>query len=113
MRKAIATLIAAVALAAPIAQAEGTPITVNLTYDSTLLATVDGAKSVYRSIRSQATDACSHKQPVTSQVRVDRTCRDDLVDQAIGKIRLAAIEDGLQPLYVFAALESDEGTSKQ
>lgn len=113
MRNAIATLIAAVALAAPIAQAEGTPITVKLTYDSSLLATVDGAKSVYRSIRSQATDACSNKQPATGQVRVDRTCRDDLVDKAIGKIRVAAIEDGLQPLYVFAALEPDEGTSKQ
>lgn len=113
MRKAIATLIAAAALAVPIAQAEGTPITVELKYDSTLLATVDGAKSVYRSIRSQAADACSNKQPATGLLRLDRDCRDDLVDQAIGKIRLAALEDGVQPRFVFAALESDEETSKQ
>nr|WP_070960368.1 UrcA family protein [Hyphomonas sp. Mor2] len=113
MRKAIATLIIAAALAAPIAQAEGTPITVNISYDSTLLATEEGAKSVYRSIRSQATQACSNTQPATGLFRVDRDCRDDLVDQAIGKIRLAALEDGLQPLYVFAALESDEESSKQ
>ena len=113
MRKTISTLFVAAALAAPMAHAEGTPITVNLTYDSTLLATENGAKSVYRSIRSQATDACSNRQPATGLVRVDRACRDDLVDKAIGKIRLAALEDGLQPVYVFAALESEKEAANQ
>ena len=113
MRKTLATLFAAAALVAPLAQAEGTPITVNMTYDSTRLAMVDGAKSVYKSIRSQASAACTSRQPVTGLVHLDRACRDDLVDKAIGKIRLAALEDGLQPTYVFAALDSDEPTSKQ
>ena len=113
MRKTLAILCAAAVLVAPIAQAEGTPITVNMTYDSTLLATVDGAKSVYKSIRSQASDACSRTEPVTGLIRVDRDCREDLVDKAIGKIRLAALEEGLQPTYVFAALDSDELAPKQ
>lgn len=113
MRKTIATLFAAAALVAPIAQAEGTPITVKMTYDSTLLATVEGAKSVYNSIRSQASAACTSRKPAAGLIRLDRDCRDDLVDKAIDKIRLAAIEDGLQPTYVFASLDSDEPTSKQ
>ena len=46
MRKILATLFAAAAFAAPLAYSEGTPITVNLEYDSTLLATEAGAKTV-------------------------------------------------------------------
>ena len=110
MRKTFVTLIAAAAMAAPFAQAEGTPITVELKYDSALLATESGAKSVLKSIKQQATDACSYNMPVTGLPTFDRECRDNLVDQAVGKIRLAALEDGKATSYVFASLE-DAGES--
>lgn len=113
MRNSIATLITAAALAAPIAHADGTPITVELKYDSTLLATDSGAKAVLKSIKAQASDACTSVTPVSGLIRLDRDCRDDLVDKAIGKIRVAALEDGLQPVYVFAAAPSEDETLNQ
>lgn len=105
MRKILVTLMAAAAMAAPFAHAEGTPITVELKYDSALLATESGAKSVLKSIKQQAVEACSYAKPVTGLPTFDRECRDNLVDQAIGKIRLAALEDGQAASYVFASLE--------
>ena len=113
MRKTLVTLIAAAAMVAPFAQAEGTPITVELKYDSTLLATESGAKSVLKSIKQQAADACSYLMPVTGLPTFDRSCRDNLVDQAIGKIRLAALEDGQSATYVFASLETELETLAQ
>ncbi len=113
MRKTVATLIAAVALAAPFAQAEGTPITVSFTYDSTLLSTEAGAKSVLKSIKDQATTACSFIKPVTGVPTYDRACRDDLVEKAIGEIRLAALQDGQATTYVFASLEAEAKTVAQ
>ena len=113
MRKTIVTLLAAAALAVPFAYAEGTPITVELKYDSTLLATESGAKSVLKSIKKQAADACSYSMPVTALPTFDRTCRDNLVNQAIGKIRLAALEDGQAASYVFASLEDSADTLTQ
>ena len=113
MRKAIATLMTAVVLAAPVAQAEGTPITVEFQYDSTKLATEVGAKSVLKSIKAQAKKACTYAAPVTGSIRLDRSCRDDLVDQAIGKIRLAAVAEGEKAVYVFASLETEADTSNQ
>lgn len=113
MRKTFVTLIAAAAVAAPFAQAEGTPITVELTYDSKLLATEAGAKSVLKSIKQQAAEACSYAMPVTGSPTLDRACRDDLVDKAVGQIRLAALEDGQATTYVFAALETETVASAQ
>lgn len=113
MRKTIATLITAAALVAPTAQAEGTPITVEMKYDSTLLTTEAGAKAVLKSIKAQATEACTSVRPVTGQIRLDRDCRDDLVEKGIGKIRLAAVEKGLPAVYVFASLDTDQETSNQ
>lgn len=110
MRKTVATLIAAAALAAPFAHAEGTPITVQFTYDGSLLATESGAKSVLKSIKEQATDACSFKAPVTGIPTYDRDCRDDLVKKAVGEIRLAALEEGQTTTYVFASLETEAET---
>ena len=110
MRKTVASLIAAVALAAPFAQAEGTPITVQFTYDSSLLATEAGAKSVLKSIKAQAMEACAFVKPVTGVPTYDRVCRDDLVQKAIGEIRLAALEEGQATAYVFASLETDAET---
>jgi|GEM_PF-2324363 len=113
MRKAIATLMTAVVLAAPVAQAEGTPITVDIKYDSKQLATEAGAKAVLKDITAQATKACRSTSPVTGAVRLDRTCRADLIEKAIGKIRLAAIEDGSKAVYVFASLETESDTVAQ
>lgn len=110
MRKTVATLIAAAALAAPFAQAEGTPITVQFKYDHTLLATEAGAKAVLKSIKVQATEACSFKAPVTGISTHDRACRQDLVEKAIGQIRLAALEQGQAATYVFASLETEAET---
>ncbi|MEO1324600.1 MAG: UrcA family protein [Pseudomonadota bacterium] len=107
MRKTVATLIAAVAMAAPFAQAEGSPITVQFTYDSTLLSTEEGAKTVLKSIKKQAVEACSFKKAITGMPSFDRDCRDDLVEKAIGEIRLAALEDGQATTYVFASVETE------
>ncbi len=105
MRKALVSLFAAAAIAAPLAHAESTPITVELKYDSTLLATEAGAKTVLKSIKRQATKACAFVMPVTGMPTFDRGCRDDLVDKAIGEIRVAALEDGQALTYVFASLD--------
>ena len=113
MRKTLVTLITAAAIAAPLAHAEGTPITVELKYDSALLATESGAKSVLRSIKQQAKEACSYSMPVTALPTFDRTCRDNLVNEAIGKIRLAALEEGQAASYVFASLEDAGDTLTQ
>ena len=110
MRKTLVTLIAAAAMAAPFAHAEGTPITVKIKYDSALLATESGAKAVLKSIKQQATEACSFNMPLKGLPTFDRECRDNLVDQAVGKIRLAALEEGQAASYVFASLE-DAGES--
>ena len=110
MRKTFVTLIAAAALVAPFAQAEGTPITVKFQYDSTLLATEAGAKTVLKSIKEQATEACSFTKALTGAPSFDRACRDDLVEKAIGEIRLAALEDGKEATFVFAALDEPRET---
>lgn len=113
MRKILATLFAAAAFAAPLAYSEGTPISVELTYDSKLLSTEAGAKSVLRSIKKQAKTACSYVRPVTGTVTFDRECSKDLVEKAIGEIRLAAVEDGRAVTYVFASLETETGSRNQ
>ena len=108
MRKTLVTLFAAAALAVPVAQAEGTPITVSFNYDGTLLATEAGAKSVLNSIKTQAEEACAYKMPITGMPTYDRTCRNDLVDKAIGQIRIAAVENGYPAAYVFASVEAEQ-----
>jgi len=110
MRKSFFALITAAALVTPTVQAEGTPITVEFTYDSTLLASEAGAKRVLKSIKAQATDACSFSKALTGMPSFDRDCRNDLVGQAIGQIRLAAVEGGQALTYVFASAETDSET---
>ena len=105
MRKTVATLIAAAVMVAPFAHAQGTPITVQLTYDSSLLSSESGAKAVLKSIKKQATEACSYKKPVFGTPSFDRACRAALVEQAISEIRLAALEEGQATTYVFASLD--------
>lgn len=107
MRKSLVTLLAAAACATPFAQAEGTPITVDFTYDSALLATEAGAKAVVKSLTEQATEACAFTKPFTRVTLLDRTCRDDLISSAIEKISLAASEEGQAVTYVFASIETE------
>ena len=105
MRKSLVTLLAAAACATPFAQAEGTPITVDFTYDSALLATEAGAKTVVASITEQAVEACTVEKVFTGVEVLDRTCRDEMVEKAIEKISLAATEEGKAVSYVFASLD--------
>ena len=105
MRKSLVTLLAAAACATSVAHADGTPITVDFTYDSTLLATEAGAKTVLASITEQAAEACTVEKVFTGVELVDRTCRDEMVEQAIEKISLAATEEGKEVSYVFASLD--------
>lgn len=107
MRKTLATLLAAFACATPLAQAEGTPITADFTYDSELLATEAGAKVVLESITEQAKVACAYSKPITGTLTYDRTCRDDMVEAAIEQISLAASEKGQKATYVFASIENE------
>jgi len=113
MRKTIATLITAAALAAPFAQAEEKVVTASLAYDSALLSSEAGAKIVLASLRKQATEVCAYRKPVTGSVSFDRACRDDLVEKAITQIRLAAIENGQATTYVFASAEADADALNQ
>ena len=113
MRKILATLFAAAAFAAALAYSEGTPITVDLKYDSTLLATEAGAKTVLTTIEAQAEEARSFTRPVTGMVTFDRACSKDLVKKAIGEIRLAALEEGQVATYVFASVETESETRNQ
>ena len=113
MRKILATLFAAAAFAAPLAYSEGTPLTVELKYDSQLLSTEAGAKTVLKSLQEQAKDACTYVRPVTGTITFDRTCSKDLVNKAIGEIRLAALEEGQALTYVFASIETESETRSQ
>ena len=105
MRKALVTLLAAAACATTVSHADGTPITVEFAYDSTLLATEAGAKTVLASITEQAAEACTVEKVFTGVEMIDRTCRDEMVEQAIEKISLAATEEGKAVSYVFASLD--------
>lgn len=107
MRKTLTTLLAAFACATSIAQAEGKTVTANFTYDGALLATEAGAKAVLKSINIQAIEACAFKKPVSGAPSFDRACRDDLVDQAITKISVAAAASGQKATYVFASVDTD------
>ena len=104
MHKTLATLLAAAAFAAPFAQAQSTSVTLELTYDRALLATEAGAKSVLDYVIEQAEDACAYYRPVTGAPTVDATCRDNVVEQAIAKIREDAEIEGTAATYVFASL---------
>jgi len=107
MRQTIVTLFTAAILAAPLAQAETTPITVEISYDSDSLASETGAKALLRSIKAQATEACAFENALMGMPAYDRECRADLIAQAIGQIKLAAAARGQSATYVFASLESD------
>ena len=107
MRKTLVTLITALTVAVSFAHAEGTPITVQIKYDSTMLSTEAGAKTVLLSVKAQATEACSFTKAINGAPSYDRACRDDLVKKAVGQIRLAALKDGSTASYVFASAETE------
>ncbi len=106
MRKTLATLLFATAIAVPFAQAEDKPITVDLTYDRTLLETEAGAKTILASLQYQATEACSYPSPILGTPKVDTLCRDELINKAVDEIRRVSLQDGTNATYVFASLEA-------
>ncbi len=108
MRKILVTLLTAAACATPFAHAEGTPITVEFKYDSSLLSNEAGAKKVLRSIKRQAKKACAFRMPVTGMPTFDRDCSDDLTEKAVSEIRLAAAQDGQAVTFVFASADTDD-----
>ncbi len=100
-------------LVTPVAMAQPEAITVEFEYDSNLLATEEGAKLVLATINEQAKTACSYTKPVYGTPSFDRECRDDLVEKAIGQIRLAALEDGKAATLVFASLDTSDVVANQ
>lgn len=104
MHKTLATLLAAAAFAAPFAQAEDTSVTLDLTYDRAMLTTEAGAKSVLDYVTEQAEEACAYDRPITGAPTVDAACRDEVIEQAIAKIREDAEIEGTAATYVFASL---------
>lgn len=107
MRKIFVSFITAAAIAAPFAHASGTPITVEFTYDGSLLETEAGARTVLESIERQADKACSYRVPAVGTIRTDRTCRQDLIEKAIIQIRQEAAEEGVVASLVFADASSE------
>ncbi|MEO1029714.1 MAG: UrcA family protein [Pseudomonadota bacterium] len=63
-----------------------TPITVELSYDSTALASEKGARSELASLRSQARTACTAPATFFSPPRVDEICVEDVLGAAISQI---------------------------
>ena len=106
MRKTLYTIAAIAAFSAPFAKAETNPITVGMTYDPVLLQSEDGAKEVLAALEAQATEACAYDSPILRAPKVDKTCRDELIEKSIDAIRLASLQEGTQATYVFASRET-------
>lgn len=82
----IPVLMAAATILPAAAHAEGTPISVEIAYDSALLASDAGANAVLESVEAQAREACSARSPVTNQAYVDRECAKNIKQAALKKI---------------------------
>lgn len=106
MRKIIIALLTSFAVATPIATSETTPITVDFQYDSALLATIDGAKSVLRSIDKQAKEACSMPNASSYAPSIDMSCVKSLKTSAIETISAEMALKGKKATYVFAQAET-------
>lgn len=106
MRTILIALLTSFAVATPIATSETTPITVKFEYDSDLLATMDGAKTVLRSINKQAKNACSMPNAGSYAPSIDRACVKSLKASAIEKISSEMAAKGKKATYVFAQAET-------
>ena len=109
MRKILIALLTSIAVATPMATSETTPITVKFEYDSELLATMDGAKTVLRSIHQQAKQACTMPNAGSYAPTIDRACVVSLKATAIEKISADMAAKGKKAMYVFA--QADTGSA--
>ena len=94
--------LAALAVAfSPVAFAEPQEISVNLTYNGKLLTEEAGAKSVMKSLKAQARDACVYSTAITHVEMIDRDCVDDIVTKAVNTIVVERDAAGLKTADVF------------
>lgn len=80
---------------------DGTKITVQITYDHTLLASDDGARDVLNSIRRQARSACSYQTSIASGEMVDHACAKSITNDSITKIVALRASAGLETAPYF------------
>jgi UrcA family protein len=106
MHKTLASLLAVAAFTAPFAQAEIKTVTVDLTYDRALLETESGVETVLASLEAQAVEACTYASPLVGTPKHDKTCRDEILKNAIAEIRRVSVEEGTAAISVFASLET-------
>lgn len=95
-------LLASAAFIPATATAEDTPITVEISYDTALLSSEEGAKAVLASIRKQAKDACSARSPVSGKPYTDYSCVEDISAAAASKILEKQELAGLKTAPVFS-----------
>jgi len=108
MLKFSAPIIALALAVAPTAVAGSTDVDVELLYDSSLLATEDGAEEVISSLKEQARDACSYRSSITFTVSIDRSCAKEVIADAATKILAEREAEGLETAQTFAKLASVE-----
>jgi UrcA family protein len=104
MLKPIVSIMAAAMILTPLAVAgEKTPITVDISYDKTLLASEAGAAKVLKGIKSQAKAACTSYTPTASGFYTDTLCAKSVVASAVSKIKEQQAQDGFATSGVFAS----------
>lgn len=111
MLKFSAPMIAIALAVAPTAAANTTEISVELEYDSTLLATEAGAEEVISSLNLQARTACTYRSSVTFVQQVDRSCVKSLLSNAATEIIAERETEGLETADTFARLAAVEYAS--
>lgn len=83
---AAAAASAGLVFAAPAVAQAAQPISLQIQYDTQLLASESGAPAVLESLQEQAKDACRFKSPVISAPRVDKDCAAQVVVRAVTQI---------------------------
>ena len=101
MSKRLLPLAALAVAFSPVAIAEPQEISVDLSYDGKLLNEEVGAKSVMKSLKAQARDACVYSSAITNIKMIDRDCVSDIVTKAVNKIVVEREAAGLETADVF------------
>ena len=92
----ISALAIALSLTPAALAAEGTKITVQITYEDALLASEDGARKVLSSIKHQAKDACSYQTSIASGRMIDYACAKSITKDSITKIVVKRASAGVE-----------------
>lgn len=97
MLKSTLTALAAVALFAPAAVAEGGKlVTLKHDYDAAMLASDDGASALVTDLTRAAKRLCSTRVPASGGLYTDRACVDTLVAAAVKQIHAEQLEAGAE-----------------